>query len=168
MYTDARKASPNVQVVVVSTLYCTPEAGHAVTPLLPARRGDSAGRVRETATMPTDLDDYETGGTELLFADDLEGSTFSLRELAVYEAEEVRSEVGGDVPKFGNWLPITTADGDGWAVAIGELVEELQQFENPAALDLDVTRCEKSGSSQTDPYEVNVEVADGDPQQTGL
>lgn len=118
--------------------------------------------------MPTNLDDYETGGTELLFADDLEGTQFTLRDLAVYEAEEVRSEVGGDVPKFGNWLPIETDDGEAWCVAVGELVEELKRYENPAAVTLEVTRCEKSGTGQTDPYEVNVESIDGDTRQAGL
>jgi len=118
--------------------------------------------------MPTDLDDYETGGTELLFSGDLEGATLSLRDMAVYEAEEVREEVGGDVPKFGNWLPVETEDGDGWAVALGELVEEIKQYENPVAVTFKVTRCEKSGTKQTDSYEVNTEVQDGDVQQTGL
>lgn len=118
--------------------------------------------------MPTDLSEAQTGGIDLLFADDLEGTVFQLRENAVYKAEEVRNDVDGDVPKFGRWLPVETDDGDGWAVAVGELVEELQQYENPASLWLEVTRCEKSGTDDTDPYEVNVEVVDGDSQQTGL
>jgi hypothetical protein len=118
--------------------------------------------------MPTDLSDHETGGIDLLFADDLSGEQFELREAAVYEAEEVREDVDGDIPKFGNWMPVTRNEGDGWVVALGELVEELQQFENPLGLSYRVTRCEKSGSEQTDPYEVNVEVVDGDPQQSGL
>lgn len=118
--------------------------------------------------MPTNLDDYDTGGTELLFADDLQGTVFSLREVAVYEAEEVRQEVGGDVPKFGDWLPIETPNGDGWAVAVGELVDEIKAYENPVAVELEVTRCEKSGHEQTDPYEVNTKVVNGDAQQTGL
>jgi hypothetical protein len=119
--------------------------------------------------MPTDLDDYETGGTELLFADDLQQNPeFRLRELAVYEAEEVRAEVGGDVPKFGNWLPITTDAGDAWVVALGELVEEVKIYENPLAVTLRVTRCVKSGTDQTAPYEVNVEQTDGDSLQSSL
>lgn len=118
--------------------------------------------------MPTSLDDYDTGGTELLFADDLEGTVLSLREAAVYEAEEVREEVGGDVPKFGNWLPVQTADGDGWAVALGELVEEIETYENPVAIQFEITRCVKSGPKQTDSYEVNTEIVDGDARQTGL
>lgn len=118
--------------------------------------------------MPTNLDEYETGGTELLFADDLEGTTLSLRETAAYEAEEVRQEVGGDVPKFGDWLPVQTSDGDGWAVALGELVDEITAYENPVGVEIEITRCEKSGGDQTDPYEVNTEIVAGDSQQTGL
>lgn len=118
--------------------------------------------------MPTDLDEAQTGGVDLLFADDLSGTEFELREAAVYEAEEVRQEVDTDIPKFGNWMPVITEDGDGWIVALGELVEELQTYENPMGLQLKVTRCEKSGTKQTDPYEVNIEVVDGDTQQTGL
>lgn len=119
--------------------------------------------------MPVDLQDAETGGVNLIFADDLQGTEFELREEAVYEAEEVREETESDVPKFGKWLPISTeADGDSWAVAVGEFVEELQRIENPMAVTFGVTRCEKSGSEQTDPYEVNLETVDGDTKQAGL
>lgn len=119
--------------------------------------------------MPTDLADHDTGGIELLFADELPGTVFSLRETAVYEAEEVRSEVGGDIPKFGDWLPVEVeGDGAAWIVALGELVEELKQYENPQAVELEVTRCEKSGSQQTDPYEVNLEQVGGDAKQGSL
>jgi len=118
--------------------------------------------------MPTDLSEAQTGGIDLLFADDLSGTEFELREASVYDAEEVREEVSGDIPKFGKWMPVTTTDGDGWIVALGELVEELQTYENPLTVTFEVTRCEKSGSEQTDPYEVNLEVTDGDTQQTGL
>lgn len=168
LYTGGHKCTGKVLVEGVYTGIRTPEAGHAVTPLFGATWGDSRGSGAETHTMPTDLDDYETGGTELLFSGDLEGTRFSLRGMAVYEAEEVRTEVGGDVPKFGNWLPIKTENGDGWAVALGELVDEIKRIENPIAVELEVTRCEKSGSKQTDSYEVNTEVVSGDGQQTGL
>ena len=65
-------------------------------------------------------------------------------------------------------MPVSTEDGDAWGVALGEFVEELQSYENPMGLTYEVTRCEKSGSRQTDPYEVNLEVRDGDTNQTGL
>jgi len=118
--------------------------------------------------MPVDLSDAETGGIDLYFADDLSGINFQLRESAVYEAEEVREDVDGDIPKFGKWLPVETEDSDGWAVALGELIEELQTYENPLGLTFEVTRCEKSGPKDTDPYEVNVEVVDGNSKQTSL
>jgi len=119
--------------------------------------------------MPTDLSEAQTGGVDLLFADDLRnGVQFELREASVYQAEEVREQIDGDIPKFGKWMPVNTDDGEGWVVALGELVEELQRYENPMGLSFDVTRCEKSGPKDTDPYEVNLEAVDGDLQQTGL
>jgi len=118
--------------------------------------------------MPVDLSEAQTGGVDLLFADDLSGTEFELREASVYQAEEVQEEVDGDIPKFGKWMPVVTNDGDGWIVALGELVEELQTYENPMGVTFNVTRCEKSGTKQTDPYEVNIEAVDGDLQQTGL
>ena len=106
--------------------------------------------------MPTDLNDVETGGVSLLFADDLQGTVFRLRESAAYDADEVTDP--GEVPEFGTWLPVETErDDEAWAVAVSELVEELQRYETPTAVELKITRCEKSGSSQTAPYEVNVE-----------
>lgn len=119
--------------------------------------------------MPTDLQEHETGGIDVLFASDLPGTTFTLQEASVYDADEVRAETGTDIPKFGNWMPVELDDGtSGWMVALGELVEELQRIENPAAVTCTVTRCEKSGPKQTDPYEVNVEIEAGDTRQTGL
>jgi len=121
----------------------------------------------ETHTMPVDLEDAETGGIDLLFGDDLEGTKFQLREASVYEAEEVRDDVGGDVPKFGRWVPVSRDSGEGWAVALGELLEELQRYEAPEGDTYEVTRCEKSGSEQTDPYEVNLKAVE-ESAQTGL
>lgn len=121
--------------------------------------------------MPVDLNDAETGGIELLFATDLEGETLILRESAVYEAKEVREETESDTPEFGRWLPVETDDGtDGWAVAVGELIEELQDARpDPTAVPWEVTRCQKSGPAQTDPYEVNIAFTESnDPKQTGL
>lgn len=106
--------------------------------------------------MPTDLNDVQTGGVSLLFADDLQGTVFRLREASAYEADEVTE--AGEVPEFGTWLPVETElEDEAWAVAVSELVEELQRYENPTTVELKVTRCEKSGASQTAPYEVNVE-----------
>ena len=160
-----------IYVHLCSSVYCTgirtPEAGHAVTPLFVA--GGETHRVTvRRRTMPVDLSEAQTGGVDLLFADNVSGTVFELREASVYQAEEVREEIDGDIPKFGKWMPVTTANGDAWIVALGELVDELKTYDNPMGVTFDVTRCEKSGSQQTDPYEVNLEVVDGDLQQTGL
>jgi len=120
--------------------------------------------------MPTDLSEAQTGGVDLLFADDLQGTVFQMSEASVYEAKEVRESVDGntDVPKFGKWIPVETDDGEAFAVAVGELIEELQRFENPLAVTVEVTRCEKSGTDETAPYEVNLETVEGDAAQSGL
>lgn len=114
-----------------------------------------------------DLHEADTGGLNLLFSDELSGTEFRLREASLYSAEEVRDDLGADTPEFGRWLPVETEEGEGYAVAPGELVEELQRLEASAGDEFAVTRCEKSGRGETDPYEVNLE-AITDPDQTGL
>lgn len=118
--------------------------------------------------MPTKLDEAQTGGIDLFFGGEAEGETFYLRDPAVYDADEVRAEIGGDMPKFGRWFPVQLADkegkthGTGWTTAVGELVEELQKAPvDPVEVPFTVTRCEKSGEKDTDPYEVNIEFHDG-------
>jgi hypothetical protein len=107
----------------------------------------------------------------------LEGETFCLRESAVYEAAEVREETDTDTPEFGDWVPVTPVHKngddrghDGWAVAVGELIECLQQSDaDLTTVPFTITRCQKSGSAQTDPYEVSMDVhSDADERQTGL
>jgi hypothetical protein len=115
--------------------------------------------------MPTNLEDASTGSDDLYFADDLSGIEFKLREAAVYDADEVSDD--GEVPEFGRWLPATVDDRDCWLVAVGELVSELQRYEDTVGVTFAITRCEKSGTRQTDPYEVNVEQA-GDTGQSRL
>lgn len=108
--------------------------------------------------MPTNLDEASTGGSELVFASDLQGTVFKLAEAAVYDADEVRDELGDeDTPAFGRWLPVEVSDGEAWLNAVGELVEELQDAEAESGDGFQVTRCQKSGSEETDPYEVNLE-----------
>jgi len=120
--------------------------------------------------MPIDLEDHSGGGPDLLFADDLSGTEFQVREASVYEAEEVReAESSDDMPRFGAWIPVRTeAEGDAWMVALGELTDELKRFEAvTGGTWFEVTRCEKSGPDQYDPYEVNLEAV-SDTSQTGL
>jgi len=113
--------------------------------------------------MPTDIDDAETGGPNLVFADDLQGTEFELRETAVYEADEVSDT--GEVPEFGRWIPAQTDDGDVWLVGVSELIEEIQRYDAPGSCAFEVTRCEKSGPKQTDPYEVNLEAVNEGQQK---
>lgn len=103
------------------------------------------------------LHEATTGGLNLLFTDELEGTAFRLTEAALYAAEEVRDELDSDVPEFGRWLSVETEDGEGYAVAPGELVEELQRLEAEAGEEFTITRCQKSGPKESDPYEVNAE-----------
>ena len=118
--------------------------------------------------MPEDIDEVNTGGDTLVFADELRGTVFRLRESAVYKAEEVQGQLGQDVPRFGRWLPATTKDaGECWLVGLGELIDELQAIQDPTAGYYEVTRCEKSGPADQDPYEINVEAV-SDADQTGI
>lgn len=144
------------------------EAGYTVTPSFDTRRGDSPGVGVRRRTMPVDLSDHSSGGPDLLFADDLSGTEFQLRQTAVYDAQEVReAESSDDMPRFGAWLPVRTEGRDAWMVALGELTDELKRYEDPTGTTFEVTRCEKSGTEQTDPYEVNLESV-SDTAQTGL
>lgn len=152
-----------------------PGTGYAVRTPTVAGRETGRATVQETA-MPTDLSDVDTSGTELWFSDDVEGKTFVLREKSLFEAAEVRDETDSDVPEFGRWFPVTLLgddgqrDREGFVVAVGELIEDLQDMQpDPGAVGWTVTRMEKSGPKQTDPYEVNVEpVESPDKKQSSL
>jgi len=144
-----------------------PERGTLSCPLLSGRGPETVPGWVRRRTMPEDLKTASTGSNDLYFADDLEGTEFRLRGAAVWSAEEVREAEGGTVPEFGRWLPATVDGRDVWLVAVGELIQELQRFDNPESTVFDITRCQKSGTAQTDPYEVNVEPV-SDVKQTGL
>lgn len=117
--------------------------------------------------MPTDIDDASTGGASLIFAGDAAGCRFWLREASLYDAAEVREELGQDgegPPEYGRWLPVEIEEEDCWLVAPGEMVEELQRLEAQAGELFEVTRIEKSGNGETDPFEVNLERKSDDAQ----
>lgn len=114
-----------------------------------------------------DLHEAKTGGLNLLFSDELDGIEFKLRESNLYEAEDVQEELDSDVPEFGRWLPVKTDGQDGFAVAPGELIAELQRLKADVGTEYRITRCKKSGPAEADPFEVNVEAVD-QSQQTGL
>lgn len=119
--------------------------------------------------MPEDLSDIDAGGTEIIFPNDNPvGLRFSLRETKRYDADEVRDEIGGDVPEFGNWFPIEKPGGDeAFLGSTAELVNELQRVENPVAVTFEVTQWRQPGDEQTSQYEVVLEV-EGDTSQDSL
>lgn len=117
--------------------------------------------------MPIDIADASTGGASLVFPDEAAGCRFRLREASLYEAEEVRAELGHDdeqPPMFGRWLPVSIEDEDSWVLAPGEMVEELQRLEASNGELFEVTRIQKSGNGDTDPFEVNLERKSDDTQ----
>lgn len=120
--------------------------------------------------MPTDLDEVTTGGASLIFPDDAEGVRFRLREASVYDADEVREQLGQDddgTPAYGRWLPVEIEEEDCWLNAPGEVIEELQHIEAEPGEVLEITRLEKSGNKETDPFEANV-TRKADADQTRL
>lgn len=121
--------------------------------------------------MPTSIDDTATGAEGFLFPDDLEGQAFTVLEDAVYTAFEVRESEyeepieedyeaanEGQVPAFGRWLIVDVPglDDPQWMIAPGELIEELQTYDDPTGARLRVASLRKSGPDESDPYEVNV------------
>lgn len=117
--------------------------------------------------MPRDANPNAGQTTELVFTDGLEGTVFSIpRTPAIYTAEEVREATDNDVPEFGDWLKVRLPqlDEDGWLVAVSELEQWVAKTENVTAGTYEVTKCEKTGTAQTDPYEVQVETITNDGQ----
>lgn len=111
--------------------------------------------------MPEDLKESVTGSTELVFPDDATG-TYRLREKAVYDAEEVRVELGGDVPKYGAWLPVENPDtsSEAWLTAPSQLRSELVTREVQKRELFEIVTIDKTGSGESDPYRVEIELPD--------
>jgi arginine/lysine/ornithine decarboxylase len=121
--------------------------------------------------MPKDLTDSVSGSTELVFPDGATGR-YRLRERSVYEADEVREELGGDVPKYGSWLPVEETDtgAEAWLTAPSQLRSVLVEDEiRPGEL-FEIVSMTKAGHDPSDPYRVTVEFPerDGDARQSGL
>jgi len=120
--------------------------------------------------MPQDLDDTVTGSTELVFPDDATG-TFRLGEPMVYDAEEVQSELGTDIPQFGKWLPVEMDGDEAWLSAPSQLREILVEESIQNGERFRIEKMRKRGTGQSDPYVVEVQFPDREPdsgQQTGL
>jgi len=111
------------------------------------------------------LHEASTKSVQLRFAKELNGTIFRLEALALYSAEEVQEELETEIPEFGRWLKANDGE-ECFVAAPGELIQELQRIEVDVGDTVKVTRCEKSGRSDTDPYEVNVEPVD--PEQNRL
>lgn len=117
--------------------------------------------------MPEDLQEVETGGKNLVFADDAEGVRYRLNELAVYSAEEVRDDLDADddgTPQYGRWLSVTIEDEDSWLLAPAELIDELQALEPEKGQVFEITRLEKNGMEETARWEANLKRCSNDTQ----
>jgi hypothetical protein len=95
--------------------------------------------------MPEDLTESVSGSTELVFPDDAPGR-YELRERSVYDSEEVRAELGGDVPKYGSWIPVETVTGqEAWLTAPSQLRKELVDREIRTGEQFEIVTMRKDG-----------------------
>jgi len=113
--------------------------------------------------MPQDLNESVSGSTELVFPDGATGQ-YRLQERSVYEAEEVREELDGDVPKYGSWLPVKElgTGGEAWLIAPSELRSRLVEDEISTEERFEIETMQKAGHEQSDPYRVEVRYPDRD------
>lgn len=121
--------------------------------------------------MPTNLSDSVAASVELIFPDEATDKTYSLRELTVYDAEEVRDEIGSeDVPQYGQWLPVKMDGEDAWLSAPSELRSLLVEDNIREGELFEIREMRKTGGRQSDPYSVSVEFPDrdGDGRQAGI
>lgn len=111
----------------------------------------------------TSLHDHAPGG-DLVFAGDLDGVQFRLLDLQMYNNDdEEKPDVPANDTVHGNWLKVETEQHEECFIsAPGELIEGLQDYYAEQGDLFEVTRCAKSGSAQTDPYEVNLEDLEDD------
>jgi hypothetical protein len=108
--------------------------------------------------MAEDLRDSVSGTVELVFPDDAAGKTYRLRELTVYDAEEVREDLDGDVPQYGRWLPVKeqeTGD-DAWLTAPSRLRSALVENDVQTGETFGIGTMKQTGTGQTDPYLVEL------------
>lgn len=114
--------------------------------------------------MPQDFSEVSTGDVELVFPDDATGNTYRLREQAVFEASEVRDEAEtGDVPKYGDWLPVQLEGREAWLNAPSALLSEVADRDGAnvsAGERFTVDRLAKTGHKQSDPYEAEISFPD--------
>lgn len=117
--------------------------------------------------MPTDLNQASTGSQNLVFASDMNGVVFRITETAVYDAEEVREALDqpeDGTPEYGRWFPAEIEGQESFLNAPGEFIEELQRIDPETGEIVAVTRAEKAGRGETDPWEINLETRSDDAQ----
>lgn len=116
------------------------------------------------------LHDHQPGG-DLIFPGELEGTVFRLREVTLYNPDDDEKPDPPDTvdgsPKFGNWLEVDAEGKENKQLmaAPGELIGELQRLQADEGDVFEVTRAEKSGPKQSDPYEVNLEELEEDQER---
>lgn len=114
--------------------------------------------------MTRKLEETVTGSTELVFPDDGKGM-YRLRERTVFDAEEVRSELGGDIPQYGVWLPVELDGEDAWLNAPSELRSILVEDEIKPGERFEIVTMRQTGTGQSDPYKVQVSYPERNPDK---
>jgi hypothetical protein len=123
--------------------------------------------------MPEKLSETVSGSTELVFPDSVTDEEYRLRELAVYDAGEVRDEMEHetDIPQYGSWVPVELGNGDeAWLVAPSQLRKKLVERDVKPGERFLIASMEKQGRDPSDPYEVELILPerDTDDRQAGL
>lgn len=113
------------------------------------------------------IDDY-SGQGDYLFANNLTGIEFRLKEDRVYDADdddEPSPTIEAEV--HGKWIRVETGEfEDGYISAVGGLLSELKRLEYDVGDYYAVETCQKEGRKQTDPYDV--ELVEVEPDQSRL
>jgi len=125
---------------------------------------DGCTGLEQPRTAMESLDESVSGSTELVFPDDTDGEEYCLLESNVYSAEEVRDELGGDVPQYGSWLKvhIQETERDGWLTAPTDLRSGLVEASIETGEVFRIETMRKRGSDQSDPYLVDLSFPDRD------
>lgn len=112
--------------------------------------------------MPEDLSESVSGSTELVFPDDTTGKMYRVRELVVFDAEEVRDDLGIAHPEYGKWLPVEVLETglDAYLTAPSQLRTELVQADVNPGERFQIDLMQKQGRNQSDPYQVELSFPD--------
>ena len=122
------------------------------------------------------LEDSVTATRELVFPDDASGRDYRSPELNVYDAEEVREELGGtETPQYGKWLQVEILDAaggeDGFLAAPSDLRAELVESNIRPGEVFRIDSLTKTGHKESDPYRAELSFPDREAdagKQAGL